>query len=121
MDRRATGRSAEAVAREHLCARGLKLVCENYRCRSGELDLVLVDGKVLVIVEVRLRASARFGAAIESIDWIKRRRIVRAARHLLLTHAELRRFPVRFDVITFSAATPRAADVEWIKHAFDAT
>lgn len=120
MDRRATGRTAESVAREHLCARGLTLVCENYRCRGGELDLVLLHDNVLVIVEVRLRASARFGGAAESVDWIKRRRIVHAARHLLLMHAELRHLRVRFDVITFAAATPTTADVEWIQNAFEA-
>ena len=120
MDRRALGTAAESVAREHLCARGLKLVCENYRCRSGELDLVLIEGDVLVVAEVRLRSSARFGGARESIDWSKRRRILRATEHLRLTHRELRHLRVRFDVVAFEAATPGDAGVEWIRGAFDA-
>jgi len=120
MDRRAVGTAAESVAREHLCARGLTLVCENYRCRGGELDLVLVDGDVLVIAEVRLRASARYGGACESIDWIKRRRILHATEHLRLRHPQLRRLRVRFDVVAFDAATPGDGRVQWIKGAFDA-
>src|SRR5262245_29339728 len=101
MDRRAIGTAAESIAREHLCARGLTLVCENYRCRRGELDLVFVEGDVLVVAEVRLRASAKFGGARESIDWSKRRRIVRATEHLRMMHAELRKLRVRFDVVLF--------------------
>jgi len=120
MDRRAIGTAAESVAREHLCSRGLTLVCANYRCRSGELDLVLLDGEVLVVAEVRLRASARFGGARESIDWAKRRRIVRATEHLRLMHAELRSRRVRFDVVVFDAAMPGDGGIEWIRGAFDA-
>jgi putative endonuclease len=120
MDRRAVGTAAESVAREHLCAHGLTLVCENYRCRLGELDLVLIESDVLVIVEVRLRASTRFGSASESIDWIKRRRILRATEHLRLRHRELRHLRVRFDVVAFDAAAPGDGGVQWIRGAFDA-
>jgi len=121
MDRQALGTTAESIAREHLSARGLSLVCANYRCRLGELDLVCLDGNVLVIVEVRLRSASRFGNACESINWSKRRRIVRATQHLLMTHRELRSYPIRFDVIAFDDAVPTTAGVQWIRGAFDAT
>ena len=74
-------------------ARGLKLIAQNYRCRSGELDLVLLDQGVLTVVEVRLRRSLKFGGASVSIDHEKRRRIIQATRHLLLTRRELRHLP----------------------------
>ena len=120
MDRRATGAAAESVAREYLCARGLQLVCENYRCRVGELDLVFVEGNVLIVVEVRLRASARFGGALESIDARKRRRIVRATQHLLLENRQLQHLRVRFDVVTFATSPASSAEAEWISNAFAA-
>lgn len=118
MDRRAVGAHAEGVARRFLCERGLELVCENYRCRLGELDLVMRDGTTLVIVEVRLRSRTRYGGAAASIDHFKRRRIVRAAEHLLMTHRNLNRLPVRFDVVTLDAGARE--NIDWIRAAFDA-
>jgi putative endonuclease len=119
MDRRLIGVQAESAAREFLVARGLEPLLANYRCRFGELDLVLRDGPALIVVEVRQRGSTRFGGASASIDARKRRRIALATRHLLLTRRELRNLPIRFDVIAIDAARPAAA-VEWIRGAFAA-
>lgn len=121
MDRRQTGIAAETAAQEFLVARGLKPVLENYRCRLGELDLVLLDRGVLVVVEVRLRGSGQFGGAGASIDPFKRRRIVRATRHLLLARRDLRRLPVRFDVIAIDARAPITSSMQWIRGAFEAS
>jgi putative endonuclease len=119
MDRRLRGSMAELAALDLLAARGLKLIAQNYRCRFGELDLVLLDRGVLVVVEVRLRGNPRFGGASVSIDSHKRRRITRAARHLLLARRELRDLPVRFDVVAFNSYAA-ASGPEWIKGAFEA-
>jgi putative endonuclease len=119
MDRRALGTEAEILARDYLLARGLKLVCENFRCRMGELDLVVLDGEVLAIVEVRLRTRAEFGGAAASVDWRKRARIIRTAQYLLLQRRELRCYPVRFDVVALASAAPSGgAAIEWIRGAF---
>lgn len=118
MDRRLAGTHAEAIARRHLQAHGLELVCENYRCRLGELDLVMLDGRTLVVVEVRLRTHSRFGGALASIDPLKQRRIVRATRHLLMMQRRLAALPVRFDVVALDA--PAGTKVEWVRSAFDA-
>lgn len=118
MDRRESGSHAEGIARRFLCAQGLELICENYRCRLGELDLVMRDGGALVIVEVRMRSHAHYGGAGASVDRFKQRRIVRATEHLLLTNQRLRHLPVRFDVVTFE---PHARQrIDWIRAAFDA-
>jgi putative endonuclease len=119
MDRRRIGADAERAARGFLVARGLEPLLANYRCRAGELDLVLRDGGALVVVEVRRRSSTRFGGAGASIDARKRRRIAQATRHLLLTHPGLRALPIRFDVIAIDARTPGAA-IHWIRGAFAA-
>lgn len=118
MDRRATGAHAEGIARRFLCAQGLELICENYRCRLGELDLVMREGGTLVIVEVRMRTHAGYGGAVASVDRFKQQRIVRATQHLLLAHPRLGRLPVRFDVVSFEPRTARRLD--WIRAAFDA-
>jgi len=120
MDRRATGSIAEAAARDFLVGHGLTLIAQNYSCRFGELDLVMRDRNALAVVEVRLRGSQRFGGASASVDYWKRRRIVRATRHLLLARRELRQLPVRFDVVALdSSGVP--GGLEWIKGAFEAT
>jgi len=120
MDRHLEGWIAELTARDLLLARGLKLIAQNYRCRSGELDLVLLDQGVLAVVEVRLRRSLKFGGASVSIGHEKRRRIIQATRHLLLTRRELRHLPLRFDVVAFDQSTG-SPEPEWIRGAFDAS
>ena len=109
------GAAAEATALAWLERKGLKLVERNWRCRAGELDLVLRDGAALVFVEVRLRGSAAFGGAAASIDAKKRARLVAAAQLYL---ARGRSQSCRFDVVTMSSAS--GEDLQWIRNAFDA-
>jgi putative endonuclease len=117
--RQEAGRAAEERAAAHLISLGLEPLIANYRCRFGELDLVMRDGTTLAVIEVRRRASARFGGAAASITRAKQLRIARATRHLLLTHAALRNLPVRFDVVAFEEAAG-GARVAWLRDAFRA-
>lgn len=96
------GRAAEAAAARHLERVGYRILTTNFRAKGGELDLVAMDGTALAIVEVRYRASDRFGGAAASITAGKRSRIVRAARALLATQPALARLPARFDVVEVS-------------------
>jgi putative endonuclease len=98
----ALGRAAEAAAARHLERLGYRLITTNFRARRGELDLVAQDGDVLAIVEVRYRASDRYGGAAASITHAKRARIIRAARVLLAAHPSLARLAARFDVVVVS-------------------
>jgi putative endonuclease len=70
--------------------------------KAGELDLVARDGGILAIVEVRYRASDRYGGAAASITHAKRSRIIRAARTLLAQNPPLAKLPARFDVVEVS-------------------
>lgn len=117
VDRRQIGQHAEERAARHLCAAGLFLLHRNYRCRLGELDLVARDGATLVVAEVRLRASTRFGGAAASITRAKQRRIVLATRHLLARYPSLQRLPIRFDALLVPADE---GPIEWVRAAFDA-
>lgn len=95
----ALGRAAEAAAARHLERLGYRILASNFRAKGGELDLVALDGDALAIVEVRYRASDRYGGAAASITYGKRGRIIRAARALLATNPPLAKLPARFDVV----------------------
>jgi len=110
------GIAGEERACRYLTAQGLRLVERNYRCRRGEIDLIMRDGPELVFVEVRFRTSSRFGSAMESVDRRKQERIVTAARlYLQRTSATPR---CRFDVLAISADREQA--IQWVKNAFEA-
>jgi putative endonuclease len=115
MDRAKIGRDAEDRAVEYLQGQGLEILSRNFRRRLGEIDVVARSGDVLIIAEVRTRSSQNFGGAAASVDWIKQRKIVKAAHQLLQSEPQLAKLRVRFDVIVVNDV-----DVEWIKHAFDA-
>ncbi|MFM1890949.1 MAG: endonuclease [Pseudomonadota bacterium] len=106
------GEAAERRAAEHLARAGLDLVARNYRCRGGEIDLVMRDGAALVFVEVRYRSRPGFGTAAESVDARKRRRLILAAEHYL--QANRVRSPCRFDVVGIDAG----GQIEWLRDAF---
>ena len=115
------GRRAEARAVAHLEASGLKLLERNFRCRGGEIDLVMLEGQTLVLVEVRSRASAAFGGAAASVDGRKQRRLILAAKRLLLVRPAYRALSARFDVVAFDAANAALAStarIDWIRDAF---
>ncbi|HEY4373274.1 MAG TPA: YraN family protein [Burkholderiales bacterium] len=115
-ERRGTsGSAAEGMALKYLEAQGLKLVERNFRCRVGEIDLIMADGGTLVFVEVRLRTNPAFVSAGESISHRKQARIVAAANQFL---AGKREVPCRFDCVLLDKLEPEA--IEWIKNAFGA-
>ena len=98
------GRAAEAAAARHLERSGYRILTANFRAKGGELDLVAEDDGVLAIIEVRYRASDRYGGGAASITHSKRSRIVRAAKFLLATHPPLAKLPARFDVVEVSGS-----------------
>ncbi len=111
-----SGAQAEQRAAEFLQRHGLALLERNYRCRYGEIDLIMQDGPALVFVEVRLRSSAGFGGAAASIGADKQGKLLRSAQHYL---SALKRIPpCRFDALLLHSAD--GTRVEWIKNAFGA-
>lgn len=109
------GRWAENLAAERLTASGLEPVQRNYRCKWGEIDLVMRDQQTLVFVEVRFRKSGVYGDGAQSVDARKQHKLISSAEHYLQTHANLQDTPCRFDVVSVS---PK--EVSWIKDAFHA-
>lgn len=115
MDRRQTGSLAENSAAAFLESQGFAIVARNFLRRVGELDIVARDGELLVIAEVRTRASDAYGGAAASVGYAKQRRIAMTAGLFLQTHREYARCRVRFDVLIV-----RDGGIEWLKHAFEA-
>lgn len=111
----ALGQKAENQALDFLQQQGLRLLERNYRCRGGEIDLIMQAGKTLVFVEVRQRHSARFGSALESVDGKKRAKLLHSAQHYLMCHPKWRHESCRFDVVAIEG---EAGKIHWIQHAF---
>ena len=107
------GQSAEKRAEAFLASHGLTCIARNWRCRFGEIDLIMQDGATRVFVEVRLRSRNDFGGAAASVTPAKQRRLLAAARQYLTTLKSLP--PCRFDVVALSGDAPP----NWIKNAFD--
>jgi len=100
-----TGGQAEERACRYLKDLGYEIVARNWRCRFGEIDIVARDRDVLVFVEVKARASGRFGGPEAAVDPVKQGRLVSAARMFIQqTGAQL---PARFDVVAFVGESVR--------------
>ncbi len=112
------GAAAEDEALLLLQSSGLQTLTRNYRCRMGEIDLVMRDREVLVFVEVRHRRQNRFASAAESVDIHKQRKLIRAALSFLGQNAQYADCPVRFDVVAFDSGLHESQSVNWIRDAF---
>jgi len=96
------GSEGESVACRHLEGRGYRVLCRNYRCRSGEIDIVArASDETTVFVEVKDRRGASHGEGFEAVTFGKRRRLVRAARIFAAAHG-LTEGRLRFDVVSIS-------------------
>ena len=111
------GAWAEDMACKHLADNGLLLLEKNWRCRYGELDLIMYDGDILVFVEVRYRRQSHGITALESIGPNKCRRLINTALSYLGSRAEAEPPSCRFDVVTLSGVRPQVTTC-WTKNAF---
>jgi putative endonuclease len=116
MNRKAAGDRAEERACCYLRRQGLELLDRNYRCRRGEIDLVMRDGDSLVFVEVRYRRQTAFGRAAETVSTAKQARITRCA-HCYITQHRAWNEPARFDVVCIEG-DPAWGAIQWLRDAF---
>ena len=112
-----TGRLSESRAAQWLERRGMRILERNLLCRAGEIDLVALDGRTLVFIEVRYRRSGSHGGAAASVNRRKQLRLLRAARYFLPQVAQRHCggcMPAcRFDVVCL-----QNGHIDWIRHAF---
>lgn len=116
------GQYAESVARQHLEKQGLIFIAKNYRCRQGEIDLIMKDQQILVFVEVRYRSTDHYGSSAESVTRHKQQKLIISAEHFLHSREDLKRSNCRFDVVALYEAPTNTATlhINWIKNAFEA-
>lgn len=112
------GRKAENSALRYLRRQGLRLVTRNYRCRLGEIDLIMHDTNCLVVVEVRYRNDNRYASAALSVDRHKQAKLLRTAAMFLSNNRKFANHNVRFDVIGFNQSQAGKCTVQWIRDAF---
>jgi putative endonuclease len=112
--RQIAGDSAEDRALTYLLQQGLQLRTRNFRCKGGEIDLIMSERDTLVFIEVRKRSSMRYGGAAGSVTPTKQARLIRAAHWYLARYRSMP--PCRFDVVAFEQE-----EMSWLKNAFAGT
>lgn len=110
------GKKVEKLVSSYLEQRGLKLITSNYRCKFGEVDLIMSDEDVLVFIEVRYRKKSDYGDGVATVDRFKRNKIKKAAVHYLQKNDLYDEVPCRFDVVSVSGGLQKK--ISWIKDAF---
>jgi putative endonuclease len=116
--RRALGADGEQLVAEWYRSAGYEVVDRNWRCRDGELDLVVTRGPELVFCEVKTRRGAGFGLPAEAVTWSKQRRIRGLALKWLDEHPDGRADDLRFDVASVLAVRGARPVIEVIEAAF---
>ncbi|MFZ5952371.1 MAG: YraN family protein [Candidatus Rifleibacteriota bacterium] len=117
-ERKELGLSGEELALRFLLGRGLRLEQKNYRIRSGEIDLVMWDGDVLVFVEVRTRSDSFFGQPVETVRRTKQQKIIGVARHFLHSRKISQEIRCRFDMVGIVIKQGREPEIDYIENAF---
>jgi putative endonuclease len=118
------GAAAEAQAEAFLIQQGMVTRTRNYRCKLGEIDLIMLQkntrnaaDNTLVFVEVRLRTNKRFAPALETVDYRKQQKIIKTAMCFLQEQKLYDKIRCRFDVIALDQ-TGTAPPIQWIQNAF---
>lgn len=112
-NKRTTGSHYEAQVAAFLQKQGMMILEKNYRCRSGEIDLIARDGKYLVFIEVKYRSNRQAGTALEAINWQKATQV----RHVAAIYLYQKRYPENTPV-RFDAAGVDGDRITYIKNAF---
>lgn len=110
------GNQAEQWAQLYLERQGLRFITNNYRITGGEIDLIMIDQAYYVFIEVKMRKNLNYGDTLEIISPSKKSRIIRTAKHFLLSNKLVEQVDCRFDVI---GITENGAHIDWIQNAFE--
>ena len=109
----------ENLAKKYLVQHGLALLKQNYRCRFGEIDLIMLQQEVLCFIEVKYRNSMRFGGAGSAIPVKKQKKIVKTAMFYIAENDRFKQHPVRFDALLIQQQTDyQTTGINWIQSAF---
>src|ERR1035437_8765027 len=112
------GQRGEEIAVAYLKGQKFTIIARNYRCKSGEVDIVARDGKTFVFVEVKARRSLSFGPPQLAVTPFKQRQISKAALTWLAKN-RLHDAGARFDVIAILLRDHEVPEIEHFRNAFD--
>lgn len=117
--KRRVGNEAETLALNHLTQQGLKLIKQNYLCKLGEIDIIMLDNnpETLVFVEVRYRKNTFHGTALETVTRKKQQKLMRTAQLYLQKNPTYQHFLCRFDVVGLESDL-KCPTITWIQDAF---
>lgn len=100
------GKLGESLAQKYLQNKGYKFIAKNFRSYFGEIDLIFIDKKVLVFVEVKTRASISYGKSFDAINRRKINSIIKTGQYFSLLHPNLSD-SIRIDVLAIDEDDPR--------------
>jgi putative endonuclease len=101
-DRKQLGKLGEEKAVRYLISKGFKILDRNYKCKTGEIDIIAMEGKTLVFIEVKTRRGLSYGLPCESVTSAKKRHLLRTLRYYVAFHG-LEEMDMRVDVIEILA------------------
>lgn len=110
------GKHGEDLAARYLKRLGYKLITRNYKLKTGEIDIIALDQRTLVFVEVKTRRSGVYAQPLESVGWHKQQKLRYLANRYLTTH-NVPDSEVRFDIISIVESGGRP-EIEHLKNAF---
>lgn len=119
MEKREVGKKGEELALLFLKEKGYLILEENFRSPFGEIDIIAMDRRSYVFIEVKMRKSQQFGSPLESVTAKKQQRIIRTALFYLKKKG-LRDVPIRFDVVSIEE-DGKNHHIRLLKNAFEAT
>ena len=109
----------ENQAKSYLVRHGLALLEQNYHCRFGEIDLIMLQQEVLCFIEVKYRNSIAYGGAASAISTQKQKKIVKTALFFIAQNDKLKQHSMRFDALLMQQqADNESPDIDWIQNAF---
>lgn len=117
-ERKARGLYFEKLALEWLKKKGLVAVQQNYQCRFGEIDLIMLDAETLCFIEVKYRKNNAFGGTAYSIPYSKQQKIARTALNFISQKKNYQQHALRFDALFITPDHAQQNEFEWIQNAF---
>lgn len=114
INKRKVGGYYEQKAADYLKKQGVYIKVLNYRCKTGEIDIIARDGEHLIFVEVKYRSDEKSGDALEAVGYYKQKNISKVAKYYLMTHYHSIDLACRFDVVAINGDR-----IKWIKNAFE--
>jgi putative endonuclease len=110
------GSEAERLARTFLEQQGLTFIMQNYRCRTGEIDLIMQHNDELVFVEVKYRSKSQHGSAIEFFHASKKRKFESAVMHYMQEKGfNPSIIPHRIDLVGIEGSGQQHQNINWLK------